>query len=120
VTKQPFMIATLIAGCGGDGGAPLQEPGPIVATVIITAPTTMIRVEETVQLTATALDREGRVLEGQVFAWTSGIQTVATVSASGLVTGRVKGRSRIEATSEGVTDSIIISVAAARPPGPPE
>jgi uncharacterized protein YjdB len=120
VTKQPFMIATLVAACGGDGGAPLQEPGPVVVSVTITAPTSMIRVGETVQLRATALDADGIVLERQSFIWTSGIQTVASVSPSGLVTGRVKGRSKIKATTEGVTDSIIISVAAAPRPGPPE
>jgi hypothetical protein len=76
----------------------------------------MIHVGEEVQLTATALDADGNVLEGQIFEWTSGIQTVASVSSTGVVTGRVKGRSRIQAIAEGMADSVIISVAAIRPP----
>ncbi len=71
---------------------------------------------ETVQLTATVRDGEGTVLEGRSFEWTSGITTVASVSPTGLVTGQGKGRSRIRATTEGVTGSIIISVDLAPPP----
>jgi len=102
-------IAALIAACGGDEGGSLQEPTP-VAAVTVTAPTTRIRVGETVQLTATARDADANVLEGRDFTWTSGIGTVASVSADGLVTGRVKGASEIRATSEGVTGTLVITV----------
>jgi uncharacterized protein YjdB len=63
-----------------------------------------------VQLTATALDAAGTVLEDRSFEWTSGIGTVASVSPTGLVTGLVKGQSEIRATTEGVTGSIVITV----------
>ena len=70
------------------------------------------------QLTATARDASATVLEGKSFEWTSGIGTVASVSPSGLVTGLVKGQSEIRATTEGVSGSIVITVAVAQPPDP--
>jgi hypothetical protein len=106
---SPVLIAALVAACGGDEGGNLQEPNP-VAVVNVSAPTTRIRVGETVQLTATALDADGNVLEDREFTWTSGIGTVASVSADGLVTGRVKGASEIRATTEGVTGTLVITV----------
>lgn len=106
---SPVLIAALFGACGGDGVGGIQEPRA-AATVTITAPTTTIRMWETVQLTATARDADGAELEDKSFEWTSGITTVATVSPSGLVAGRGKGRSRIRATTEGVTGSIVITV----------
>ena len=112
------LITGLATACGDDGGGGgIQEPNP-VASVTVTAPTTEIRVGETVQLTATARDANGTVLEGKSFEWTSGIGTVASVSPTGLVTGLVKGQSEIRATTEGVTGSIVITVAVARRPDP--
>jgi glucose/arabinose dehydrogenase len=112
-----LIIAALATACGEDGGSGIQEPEP-VASVTITAPTTEIQVGQTVQLTATARDADGTVLEGRSFEWTSGIGTVASVSPTGLVTGLVKGQSEIRATTEGVTGSIVITVDPARPPDP--
>jgi uncharacterized protein YjdB len=107
---SPILISALLAACGGDDGDSIQKPTP-VAVVTISAPTTMIRVGDTVQLTASARDADGDVLEGRDFTWTSGIGTVASVSPSGLVTGLVKGQSEIRATTEGVTGTLVITVA---------
>jgi uncharacterized protein YjdB len=107
------MLA-LVLSCGGHGGAGIQEPAG-VAAVIVSAPATLIRVGETVQLTAAARDAGGKVLE-RSFTWTSGIGTVASVSPNGLVTGLVKGASEIRATTEGVTGSVVITVALAPRP----
>ncbi len=106
---RKVLISALLVACG-DNGESIQEPGP-VASVTISAPTTMIRVGDTVQLTASARDADGKVLEGREFTWTSGIGTVASVSSSGLVTGLVKGQSEIRATTEGVTGTLVITVA---------
>lgn len=115
VLSPVLSISVLLSACGGDEGSGLLEPAP-VAYVTITAPTTEIYVGETVQLTAAALDADGTVLEGRSFEWTSGIGTVASVSANGLVTGRAKGQSEIRAVTDGVTGSIVITVAPAPVP----
>jgi uncharacterized protein YjdB len=114
-----LAIAALVTACGddGDGGADIQEPSP-VTSVTVTAPTTEIRIGQTVQLTATARDAGGTVLEDRSFEWTSGIGTVASVSPTGLVIGLVKGQSEIRATTEGVTGSIVITVRVPPSPNP--
>ena len=104
-----------MGACGGDKGEGLQEPSR-VTSITVSAPTTTIRVGDTVQLTATAQDADGNVLEDRDFSWTSGIGTVASVSPNGLVTGLVKGASEIRATAEGVTGTIVITVAVAPRP----
>ena len=106
---SPVLIPALLGGCGSDE-ASIEEPTP-VAVVTISAPTTSIRVGDTVQLTASARNADGNVLEDRDFMWTSGIGTVASVSPNGLVTGLVKGSSEIRATTEGVTGTLVIAVA---------
>ena len=106
---SPAVLAALVVACGDDQGGSLQEPAS-VTSVTVTAPVTRITVGETVQLTATARDQDSNVLEDREFTWTSGIGTVASVSADGLVTGRVKGASEIRATTEEVTGTLVITV----------
>jgi glucose/arabinose dehydrogenase len=112
-----LITAALVSACGEDGGGGIQEPRP-VTSVTVTAPTTTIQVGQTVQLTATARDADGTVLEGKSFEWTSGIETVASVSSTGLVTGLAKGLSEIRATTEGETGRLVITVDVAPPPDP--
>ncbi|HMH84225.1 MAG TPA: alkaline phosphatase family protein, partial [Gemmatimonadales bacterium] len=54
---------------------------------------------------------------GRTVTWTSSNTTVATVSASGLVTGKVAGSATITATSEGQSGTSALTVTAAPPPG---
>lgn len=109
------LLLALIPACGADDIAITQDPAG-VARIIVGSPATLIRVGETVQLTATAQEAGGNVLEGRSFSWSSGIGTVASVSPNGLVTGLVKGASEIRASTEGVTGSVVITVAPAPRP----
>ena len=118
LAPSPVLILSLLSvACGDDGGGAIQEPEP-VTSVRVAAPTTEIQVGQTVQLTATAHDANGTLLEGKSFEWSSGIGTVASVSPTGLVTALEKGQSEIRATTEGVTGSLVITVDPARPPDP--
>jgi hypothetical protein len=107
-----LSLVMSVAACGGNDGG-IQGPAP-VEVVTVTAPSAEIRVGETVQLTATALDADGNVLE-RSFIWISGIGSVASVSQTGLVTGLQKGQSEIEAIAEDVAGSIVITVDPAPP-----
>jgi glucose/arabinose dehydrogenase len=130
VPKSPLSrFATLLvlcavllgpmASCGSDGGGDIQEPSPApVSTVTVTAPESSIEVGHTVQLSATAKDANGTVLEGRSFEWTTATAAVASVSSTGLVTGLSAGQADIRAVSEGVTGSVTITVTAAPVPGP--
>ena len=55
-----------------------------------------------VQLSDTLKDASGNVLTGRVVSWNSEINSIATVSSTGLVTGVGPGSVQITATSEGV------------------
>ena len=111
-----LVIAASVSACGGDGGGDIQEPRPVTA-VTVTAPNTTVEAGQTVQLTATARDAGGTVVEGRIFEWTTADAAVASVSPAGLVSGIKEGQIEIRATTEGVAGSIMITVAAA-PPGP--
>jgi uncharacterized protein YjdB len=108
----PAAVTLFAIGCGGDDRGAIQEPPPPapVASVIITAPTTTIQVGQTLQLIATAYDADGATLENRAFDWAPSDPTVATVFASGLVTGVAPGEVQISATSENVTGSIAITI----------
>jgi glucose/arabinose dehydrogenase len=111
-----LIIAASLSACGGDGGD-IQEPRPVTA-VTVTAPNTTIEAGQTVQLTATARDAGGTVVDGRTFEWTTADAAVASVSPTGLVSGLTEGQVEIRATTEGVTGSIMITVTAAPPGGP--
>src|SRR5207245_6839261 len=65
----------------------------------------------TQQRSATPKDGNGAALTGRVVTWASGNTAVATVSASGLVTGVAAGSATITATSEGINGTSAITVA---------
>ena len=101
-----------------DNGAP--PPPPVVATVTIAPNGASIAVGATQQFAATAADANGATIPGATFAWSSENAAVATVSASGLVTGVAAGSANIiAAESGGIADTVSVTVTAAPPPPPP-
>ena len=81
-----------------------------VASVAVTPASASVNEGKTVQLTATPKDGNGNPLSGRAVAWVSSNTTVATVSSSGLVTGKVAGTATITATSEGQSGTSAITV----------
>ena len=105
-----LILAMGIAGC--------NEPAT-VASVQVTAPESTVEVGEEVQLTVTAHDAGGGVLEGLPVEWSSSDPAVATVSSSGLVTAVGQGTADLEATVDGVVGSLELVVVAPPTPPPP-
>jgi hypothetical protein len=102
-----LVVAVIAAaGCGGDS-ATTTVPAASVA-VSLAAPT--IFVASTTQATAKVLDASGNTLIGRTVAWTSGNTAVATVDASGLITGVAPGTGSITATVEGKTGSASVTI----------
>ena len=77
---------------------------------------TLMSVGATVKLSATVYDVNNDAISGAMVAWESGDTSVATVSASGLVTAVARGSTMITATSGGksATASITVDLPAAR------
>ena len=74
-----LLAVVLVGGCA-------TEP-PVPATVTISpGSATLLRLDETVQLTATVRDLEGRTIPGIAVTWRSEDESVVTVDAAGLVT----------------------------------
>jgi len=95
ITVKPESVTPGTADPGTD------DP-PAVATVRVTAPSKKVERGSTMQLTATAMDSNGNVVPHQSFSWSSSKPNVATVSESGLVTGKRSGDVTITAqTSTG-------------------
>src|SRR5688572_278514 len=130
VTARQAGVTTITATSDGKTGqasilvvAPPPPPPPpppaAVASVTVTPATTSVDSSKTVQLTAVVRDANGGTLTGRTVTWTSLTPGVATVSASGVVTGVKSGRANVYALSEGKSDTATITVVTPPPPPPP-
>ena len=91
-----------------------------VATVTVSAlPAALVRVSptaanvfvgSTTPLTGEVLDTGGGLLHGYTIAWTSSSPTVATVNASGIVTGVALGNVVVTARAAGLSGTAVVSV----------
>lgn len=82
----------------------------IVGAVTVSPATASIDVGATVSFTAVVRDLHGAPLTGKALSWASATPGVATVDASGLVTGVSAGEAIITATSEGRSSNATVTV----------
>ena len=110
-----LLLTSFVVACGSDsptetpsngGGNP---PPAVVASVDLTPPTGDLAIGATAKLTATPRDGSGNALSRTV-AWASSDAAIASVDASGLVTGRAAGTTTITATSDGKSASAAMTV----------
>jgi hypothetical protein len=83
----------------------------VIATIPVTGATT-VAAANAITLTATPRDSGGTGLIGRTITWTSRAPAIATVSTAGAVTGVSAGTAWIIAASEGVQDSLLVTVTA--------
>jgi len=96
-----------------------ENPGeaPTVVTVAVAPTTGTVQVGATTALTATALDAADAPIAGVALTWTSSDDAIATVTASGVVTGVAAGEATITAAAaNGVAGTATVTVTAAPPP----
>ena len=91
---------TATAACSDDALDPSAEA---VATVEVAPSTATVIVGGTVLLTAAARDAQGNAVTGRRVLWVSADSNFATVSASGVVTGRYVGTVPVAASVDGKT-----------------
>src|SRR5207249_562610 len=110
----PFrgVLNTASTVCGPLSNVASGTTVALVASVAVSLPVAGAAVGQTLQLTATPKDSSGNPLSGRTIAWSSSAQQVATVSASGLVTGVAAGSATITAMSEGKSGTAAITVTA--------
>lgn len=103
--SRPRLSALLLAGsllsvtaCGDDDDATSSlQAIPPIQTVVVTPGTNDIRVGSTQQLAAQLINENGQPVSNATVTWFSQDTTVATVSATGLVTVRGPGATAIGA-----------------------
>jgi uncharacterized protein YjdB len=111
VTGVASGTATITATSETKSGTATVNVGPVpVATVTITPANPSVGEDETITLTATTRDANGNVLTGRAITWSANPTTKATVSQSGVVTGKQKGTATVTATSEGKSDSVTVTI----------
>ncbi|HEX6533934.1 MAG TPA: Ig-like domain-containing protein, partial [Gemmatimonadaceae bacterium] len=111
VTPRRLGSATILASAGAtSGSAQLTVVPPAVATVDLSPTRATIAEGDTLHFTAVPRSAAGDSLGDRPVAWSTGDAGVATVSASGRVTGVHAGSTTLTATAEGVTATAAITV----------
>ena len=87
---------------------------PVLASIVVQAPTGALTVGQSVQATAVAKDQNQQSMSAS-FTWTTSAPSVATVSSNGLVTGVGAGSVNITAASSGITGTKSFTITAPSP-----
>src|SRR5205807_2175433 len=95
---------------GQSGTASVTVTAAPAAAVTVRPSSGTVAMGQTVQLSATLRDANGNILTGRSVTWASNNTSVATVTGTGLVTGKVAGSATITATSEGQNGTAAITV----------
>ncbi len=112
VTARAPGSTAVTASVEGKSGTMTLTVVPVPVASITVAPTSAaIFVGASRQFTATPKDSTGAPLAGRTVTWSSGNSTVASVSATGLVTGAGAGSTSITASSGGKSATANVTVA---------
>ena len=118
------IVLLALAACGKDSPtkteSPTTTPAPPPPPPVQSVPTRIVitpslvaltSIGQTRQLTAVVRDQHGQAMSSASVTWSSGNESVATVSAEGLVTAVGNGSTQITARSGNATASITVTVA---------
>jgi trimeric autotransporter adhesin len=102
---------TITATCeGATATAAVTVSNFAVASVTVQPLTTSVTQNGTTQLSTTVRDVNGAIVADRVITWSSSSSAIATVTATGLVTGVAPGSATITATSEGKSGTATVTV----------
>ena len=110
VTGVAEGVATITASAGSASGSAVVTVTQSVESVVVSPSEETIALGNTLQLTAEAFDESGHAVAEVEFSWESSDAAVATVDASGLVTGVAVGVATITASAGEVAGSAVVTV----------
>ncbi len=113
VAVSIMALALIVACVGDDEAAPTGPPEPPVPTTVNILPASVdfSSFGEALQLTAAVLDQNSQAMAGAPVSWTVSDNSVATVSAGGLVTAAGNGNATVTATSGSAAGTASVTVA---------
>ena len=104
-----LIAVSLVSGCSTNPVTPVV-PLPPLSAVVVTPATDTLQVGQNAQFNAAALDTLGALVGNASFTWTTTNSAVATVNATGRVTGISEGVALIMAEAGAKRDTAIVSV----------
>lgn len=112
------MALSLLIDCGGGERSPQAPttpvvPAPVLTTVSLSAATVQIGQTDTAR--AAAFDQRDESMSAGAPAWTTASSAIATVSASGVVTGVAPGQTIVMASVRGKQGQATILVVPVAP-----
>lgn len=111
VTGNSVGTTQIAASSGGQSAVVAVTVVPVLVASVAIAPTAAtIPVGGSVVLQGVAYDAGGQTLDGRTVVWATSAPQVATVDASGKVTGVLAGKATVTGTIEGKTASSTITV----------
>jgi uncharacterized protein YjdB len=116
IKSGSVSVTATSEGKSGSSSLTVAATPPAVANVAVQPSSASVDVGKTVQLGAMVTDASGSMLSGRQVTWSTSDASIATVSASGLVSGVSAGSATITATSEGKSGTATITVTV--PPAP--
>lgn len=115
ITPRLLSVACLAAAlaCGSSSKSVVAPPPPLpVETIAVTPVRDTVAVQAAVQVNAVARDSLGGVVSSAIIAWSSANGAVARVGLAGQVTGLAPGQAWVRASSNGASDSALVTVLA--------
>jgi Bacterial Ig-like domain (group 2) len=113
-TPLAALFTLCVGACGGSGSTALSTPPP-TTTLTISFPTNPLPSGTSTQATAYVTPPSGTPTPATDVTWGISNPSVATISATGLITGKLAGTSLIQATSAGLTAKLGITVVPGAP-----
>lgn len=110
LSRAVVICVFLVAACGGGGGG--GTDAPVVATLALSPGVidTLFSRGLTVQLIVQAKDGAGNVISNPSLSFSSGSQSIATVTQGGLITAQGTGKTNITVASGSVSRSVEVVV----------
>ncbi len=112
VSAGSATITASSQGKSGNAGVTVNGSTVPVASVTVSGASSLT-IGQSSQAAATTRDASGNVLTGRPITWSSSNSSVATVSATGLMTGVAAGSAQIIATSGSASGSLTVNVSGA-------
>lgn len=104
--KIRLCALMLVMGCGRS----VDAPQPVVSQVVISASSQDVRAGDSLRLTATATSSSGETISNRPVTWTSMDTSRATISASGVVTGKSEGSVTVTAGVDAIVASTQLKI----------